>query len=166
MRPTSWGKYPLQKKSNVGPQSIDSYPWDGRFSLGGLKDRINQSNRLDVSRWLQADSRLRLRLRHHGVIHGDELNDAKRTTFASRLGGLLDSAQDIKLPILLPLDFADYANAIVKQMPGMGDITILIPTCTPVAAPAPRSSYPEEGLFFWIIPSTLMWQQDNRRIDE
>ncbi|KAJ7031761.1 hypothetical protein C8F04DRAFT_1185686 [Mycena alexandri] len=149
--------------AQINNPSIGSYLFDNRFSHAGLKDYINRSNRLDVSKWLETDGIL-LRLRGYGVRHGDELDDAQRITFASRLDGVLDSAANIRLPLLLPLDFVDYANTMVKQMPGLGDVTILIPVVSSIQAQS--SGHAGEGLFFWIIPSALMWQQDTRHIDE
>lgn len=117
-------------------------------------DHINKSNRTDVRKWLQTDTTGRMR--GHSVKHGDELDDAQRITYASRMDALLDSAHDIKIPVLLPPDFAAYANKVVSQMPGRAHLLIL--------EPAVPSS--QEGLFFWTIPSDLMWQQEDRRIDE
>ncbi|KAJ7776447.1 hypothetical protein B0H16DRAFT_1712823 [Mycena metata] len=146
----------------VQPNAADhsGYLYDKRFSHAGLKTCLNRSNRSDVSTWLETDG-LRFRLRHQGVKHGDELEGAQRITFAGSLGILLDSAYDIRFPLLLPLDFVNYANALVKEIPGMGEVTTLVPVM-----PSSPAAHAGEGLFFWIIPSALMWQQDNRQIDE
>ncbi|KAJ7898773.1 hypothetical protein B0H13DRAFT_2664492 [Mycena leptocephala] len=136
--------------------------WNERFRREALMDSINRSNRKDVQKWLQTDTTSRLR--HHGVKHGDELDDAQRLTYASNIDVLLDPAHAIRIPVLVPPDFASYANEVVNQVHGRAHLSILKPVLPPIFLD--ESNHDQEGLFFWIIPTDLMWQQESRRIDE
>ncbi|KAJ7429068.1 hypothetical protein B0H11DRAFT_1946103 [Mycena galericulata] len=130
--------------------------WDETFHLDTFIDSINRSNRKEIQNWLQTDTTQRLE--RHGVTHGDELEDAQRTTSASRLDHLLDSAHDIKIPLLLPCDFATYANEVVNQMLRRPILEVAVPDVHPEPS--------DQGLFIWRIAHDLMWQQEDRKIDE
>ncbi|KAJ7464964.1 hypothetical protein B0H11DRAFT_2240393 [Mycena galericulata] len=137
------------------------YRWDGAFRRGAFIDHIRRSNRTEIERWSRTDTTQRLQ--HHGVEHDDELDDAQRITCDSKMEVLLESSHDIKIPVLLPCEFAAYANEVVKQMSGGAYLPILKPAVLGVARPAQSD---QEGLFIWSISSDLMWQQEDRRIDE
>ncbi|KAJ7657416.1 hypothetical protein DFH06DRAFT_1328227 [Mycena polygramma] len=81
---------------------------------------------------------------------------------------LLHPQYDLRLLLLLPCNFAVYANNLVSQAQasaGLKETKILEPAL-------PRFnllgvSGPErEGLFVWRITPDLMWQEVDRRIDE
>ncbi|KAJ6601494.1 hypothetical protein B0H10DRAFT_2230605 [Mycena sp. CBHHK59/15] len=72
------------------------------------------------------------------------------------------------MPVLLPCDFAIYANGLVKQAlidAGLQETNALDPAI-PACSHSRRSSQETEGLYMWTITSHLMWQQVDRRIDE
>lgn len=86
-------------------------------------------------------------------------------TYASNLEDLLDSAHNIRLPVLLPSDFAAYVNGVVNesqvasQLPAAPVLELAVPGQTEILDVT-------EGLYLWTIGSPLMWQQLDRRIDE
>ncbi|KAJ6448239.1 hypothetical protein C8R47DRAFT_1231049 [Mycena vitilis] len=144
------------------------YGFNPRFHPDGLKSHITKSNRREVRRWLRTDSTGRLEDRH-GVKHEGELDDVQRVTFAPRIALLLDNAHDIKIPLLLPTGFAVYANEIINDMPESeaNNSTILKLAIPETSRPAELvDGFSQEGLYFWTVPSHLMWQQKDRRIDE
>ncbi|KAJ7669173.1 hypothetical protein DFH06DRAFT_1321200 [Mycena polygramma] len=149
-------------------QPVPGYGFNPRFQPDGLRTHITKSNRREVRRWLRTDSTGRLE-DQHGVKHEEELDDAQRVTFAPRIEVLLDNAHDIKIPLLLPTSFAVYANEIVNHMPEpeSGNSTILKLAIPGTSRPVELvDGFSQEGLYFWTVPSHLMWQQKDRRIDE
>jgi hypothetical protein len=71
---------------------------------------------------------------------------------------LLDAAHDVKTPLLLPCEFAAQANALVHQV---------LPGAAPILTHATDlAGDQKEGLFMWTITPKLMWQKQDRRIDE
>ncbi|KAJ7260404.1 hypothetical protein B0H12DRAFT_1069837 [Mycena haematopus] len=103
-------------------------------------------------------------LRGHGIRQDDELDGAQRMTYASHLEILLDDAHNIKIPVLLPCDFAAYANALVHAIEGQSNEA-------PILRPVTQYAYTDlpgerEGLYMWNTTSSLMWQHQDRRLDE
>ncbi|KAJ7033326.1 hypothetical protein C8F04DRAFT_1261138 [Mycena alexandri] len=141
------------------------YVWDSSFCLTKFGRHIDQSNYQENQAWVRSD--VSGRLRGHGVIHGDELDDARRITCASRMDVLLSGTHDIKTLLLLPSDFAVYANTLVSEVLEELGVQTHTPMLTPAvfAVIAPPDGV-QEGLFIWTITSELMWQQRDRRIDE
>ena len=120
----------------------------------------------DVDEWLAHD--FQGRLLQHGVECGDELNSAQRVTSASNLRDLLCQENDIRMLILLPVDFAIYANELVNKAmteAGLEQTRVLEPAVQGVDFPIDPDAR-REGLFSWIIGRQVMWQQIDRRIDE
>ncbi|KAJ7226487.1 hypothetical protein B0H12DRAFT_1240615 [Mycena haematopus] len=153
---------------NDHPDNVTNYPeykWNNSFRLEAFKDFIDQSNRREVQAWIHTDSMLRLR--DYGVVRGDELEAAQRLTYASRIEIVLDSNHNPKVPVLLPCDFAAYANALVKSIQAEAQLPEA-PILQPVVSYASTgdASDPRSGLYIWSITSDLMWQQKDRRIDE
>ncbi|KAJ6578136.1 hypothetical protein B0H19DRAFT_1062673 [Mycena capillaripes] len=125
------------------PNNVISHPeyrWDPSFSLKAFKDHVEQSNYREIRGW-------------------DELDEVQRMTVASRMEILLDGAHDIKIPVLLPRDFAAHANTLVSRLQPE------TPILKPATSEGPTVDQ-KEGLFIWTITSKLMWQQQDRRIDE
>ncbi|KAJ7209957.1 hypothetical protein B0H12DRAFT_1079753 [Mycena haematopus] len=141
------------------------YKWNNSFRLEAFKDFIKQSNRREVQAWIDTD--FGARLRDYGVIHGDELEAVQRLTYASRIEVLLDSDHDPKVPVLLPCDFAAYANALVKSIQAEAQLPEA-PILQPVVSYASTgdANDPRSGLYIWSIAAELMWQHADRRIDE
>jgi hypothetical protein len=70
--------------------------------------------------------------------------------------------------VLLPCNFAVYANDLVSQAQaaaGLKERKILEPPI-PAYNFMGQSGDEKEGLFIWRITPDLMWQQLDRRIDE
>jgi hypothetical protein len=107
------------------------------------------------------------RLGPHGIITSDDLNKAQFMTSASSLPALLKPKYDIIIPLLLPCDFAVYANDLASRAQasaGLRETKLLMPA-VPGYNFLGRSPV-MEGLFYWRIGAELMWQQLDRRIDE
>ncbi|KAJ7178464.1 hypothetical protein C8R43DRAFT_871692 [Mycena crocata] len=137
------------------------YRWNQFFDRLAFQAHIHQTNLREVKNWTQSDSTGRLRF--HGVQHGDELEDAQRVTFSSRMDVLLDSSHSIKIPLFLPCAFAAYANSVVNVL------QLKKAMLTPAVPDYDFTSYAgeeQEGLYMWNIGPELMWQQQDRRIDE
>ncbi|KAK7013881.1 hypothetical protein R3P38DRAFT_3322436 [Favolaschia claudopus] len=145
------------------PSSSYRYTWNQHFNPAKFAARIIESNIQDVDAWLSED--LDGRLHAHGVMSGDDLNRAQRMTSATNLQDLLEHDNDIRIPVLLPIEFASHANKITNEVLteiGLQPIQLLEPAIDRVGI-GPDTP---EGLFMWIIGSHLMWQHLDRRIDE
>lgn len=75
------------------------------------------------------------------------------------------------MPVILPLNFAAFANDLVSEAQVAAGLTvenILTPANETVTAlyASPESQNAKLGLFIWRIGKDLMWQQLDRRIDE
>jgi hypothetical protein len=90
-------------------------------------------------------------------------------TSASNVKGLLSRENDVRMPILLPIDFALYVNELIRKVlvdTGFQEINLLEPAVHEFRLPVESDATRQEGLFLWSIGSQLMWQQFDRRIDE
>ncbi|KAJ7669357.1 hypothetical protein DFH06DRAFT_981623, partial [Mycena polygramma] len=137
--------------------AMSRYPWDTAFSFTGYRAHINQLN--------AAESLLQ-----HGVTSSAQISDAvQRIACAPTLEILLHSGFDISLPVILPCDFAVYANDLVSQAQaaaGLKETKLLEPAVRGFFNPLGSRGQDKEGLFFWRVGRELMWQQLDRRIDE
>lgn len=94
------------------------------------------------------------------------LRTMKRVSYASELDSVL--LEDIAMPVLLPANFALYANTLVEEAQkdaGLEPKDILIPVNTSLTM-TDMDSDATLRLFVWLIPASLMWQQLDSRIDE
>ncbi|KAJ7165237.1 hypothetical protein C8R46DRAFT_900610 [Mycena filopes] len=148
--------------------STKRYSWDAGFHPAKFASHILQSNIHDIDKWLTND--LNGRLQRLGLVCGDELESARRMVSASNVKDLLLPRNDIRMPIVLPVDFAVYANNLVREAvveAGLKETRILEPVGHGYdIALERRSTTPNEGLFLWTIEPHLMWQHTDRRIDE
>ncbi|KAJ7177752.1 hypothetical protein C8R46DRAFT_1212486 [Mycena filopes] len=164
---TVWADVSYEETYEDNPDNVlnrPGYKWDSSFSLSALKDHVAHSNDKEVQGWIRSD--YSDRLLGYGVRHGDEL-DGRRMSCATRIDVLLGETHDIKTVLFLPSAFAVYANTLVNIV-----LEELVqpqgPMLTPAIANADTVNLNngKEGLFVWTITSTLMWQQQDRRIDE
>ncbi|KAJ7512451.1 hypothetical protein B0H11DRAFT_481994 [Mycena galericulata] len=160
------GKFDSYEERPVGSLTPE-YPWNAAFTLIGYRSHIDQTNLDDVKKWIRSDELERLQ--RHGVYFGYELSDlVQRVAYAPTLDLLLQRDNDLCLPVILPPDFAVYANDLVSRAQasaGLKETKILkvaIPEHNLVGLPAGAV----EGLFIWRIGPEMMWQQLDRRIDE
>ncbi|KAJ7721707.1 hypothetical protein B0H16DRAFT_1473763 [Mycena metata] len=145
-------------------EEIISYAWDARFNGAAFSASIIRSNMEDVDEWRLND--FRGRLRQHGVLCNDQLNRAQRMTSASNVKDILGTEKDIRMLVLLPVDFAIYANALVNEAQadaGSEERRLLEPV---VNGMADIPTTQQEGLFLWTIGPQLLWQHMDRRIDD
>ncbi|KAF8217253.1 hypothetical protein K438DRAFT_1954094 [Mycena galopus ATCC 62051] len=153
---------------NDHPNNVANYPeykWNSSFRLEPFKSFISQSNQREVQAWIRTD--FMGRLRGYGVVHGDELEAVQRLTYSSRIEILLDASHDPKIPVLLPCDFAAYANVLVKNIQAEAQL-VEAPILQPVVSytSTDRESDPRSALYIWSVTSKLMWQRQDRRINE
>ncbi|KAJ6572087.1 hypothetical protein B0H19DRAFT_1372979 [Mycena capillaripes] len=125
------------------------YKWDDTFNVAEFQHHIDEFNSGEIWDWAETD--LNMRLIQHGVTIDEwtELEAYKRM-------------------VLLPCDFAVYANDVVSQaqaQAGLPETKLLMPAVHGfnfLGNPDPRT----DGLFLWRIGKDLMWQQPDRRVDE
>lgn len=139
---------------------VYSYKWNPFFNLRDLIEHIKRSNRNEITGWLETD--LTGRLETHGLVWTDP---AQRMTYSPDMDGLLDSINDIRIPLFLPCDLAAHLNGVVNQ--GQAEAHLpLKDVLKPASANCDYSHGEDEGLYMWSVDSDLMWQQTDRRIDE
>jgi hypothetical protein len=146
---------------------IFRYTWDTNFTQANFGAHIMRSNIEDIDEWRAGD--FERRLQRHGITCGDQLNGAQRMTSASNVKDLLCRENDVRMPILLPIDFALYANELIRKVlvdAGVKEINLLEPAVHEFKLPAKSDATRQEGLFLWSIGHQFMWQQFDRRIDE
>lgn len=142
-----------------------SYPWDAAFSFTGFRSHIDQSNVKEASNWVGRSERLV----RHGVVGGYELSDSvQRISFAPTLELLLQPEHDLRLLVVLPCNFAVYANDLIGQAQasaGLKERKILEPAISGYNFLGTTGDE-KEGLFIWCVGPDIMWQKLDRRIDE
>ncbi|KAJ7020989.1 hypothetical protein C8F04DRAFT_1274306 [Mycena alexandri] len=165
----TWAYVSYEDTYDDNPDNVLNHPafiWNDSFQLQAFRNHIPQTNHREVAAWMRPD--VTGRLRGHGVIHGDELDQAQRVSCAPRMDVLLGATHDIKTSVLLPWDFAVHANTFVSEVLNELGVQHEAPILTPAVQSADNAppNEPKEGLFMWTITSKLMWQQQDRRIDE
>jgi hypothetical protein len=167
------------------------YKWDKFFNVSAFLETIHRTNVNEVSQWISTDIHSRLEPfglddRYKGT---NELAKYRRTVCAPTVVALLGGADhtskrkkrrvdetdtegskknDLMLQVLLPCEFATYANALVARaqvQAGLAQTPLLIPVVSDSDSEDPDDEEPEM-LYFWRIGKDLMWQQLDRRIDE
>ncbi|KAJ7175593.1 hypothetical protein C8R46DRAFT_1030632 [Mycena filopes] len=113
---------PVSYEDTYEPTPRLQYQWNEAFNHGRLRTHVMHSNMNDVDEWIRADSEGYLR--QHGIACGDQLNHAQRMTFASTVKDLLAEESDIRLAVLLPTNFATYANELITETSLCGNIWI------------------------------------------
>ncbi|KAJ7136550.1 hypothetical protein C8R43DRAFT_1132452 [Mycena crocata] len=76
---------------------------------------------------------------------------------------LLDNHHSIKIPVFLPCAFAVYANSMVD---GLELKEAMLTPAVPEYDFTNYAGKEQEGLYMWTIGPELMWQQQDRGIDE
>ncbi|KAJ7669352.1 hypothetical protein DFH06DRAFT_1321374 [Mycena polygramma] len=143
--------------------------WDDRFNVATFRDYIDRLNLAEILNWGETD--VNERLVAHGVFFIEDcpdMEDYQRMVYAPTVEALLTKKKDIMLQVLLPCDFAVYANDVVSRAQaeaGLPETKLLMPAVHGfnfLGNPDPQT----DGLFFWRIGKDLMWQQLDRRVDE
>lgn len=131
-----------------------------------FQKHIAQANDSELRAWVDTD--MYGRLSRHGVTSIRQLKGIQRTVCAPTVEALLDEDGDICMQVLLPCEFAIYANDVVRKAQaraGLCETTFLVPLLNGVEYPeAPQPL--ADGLFLWRIGPELMWQQLDRSVDE
>jgi hypothetical protein len=125
---------------------------------------------MHMTRWLPRNGRVGDvdfgESQENWIVVPQILRTMKRVSYASELDSVL--LEDIAMPVLLPANFALYANTLVEEAQkdaGLEPKDILIPVNTSLTM-TDMDSDATLRLFVWLIPASLMWQQLDSRIDE
>ncbi|KAJ7512442.1 hypothetical protein B0H11DRAFT_1951216 [Mycena galericulata] len=147
--------------------STTRYPWDEKFDIDVFQQHIHNANEDEIWNWVETDFHDRLFL--HGVDSAEDLSEKfQRTICAPTVAALLSKKRDIMMQVLLPCDFAVYANDVVSRAQasaGMRETKLLMPAVHGFNFIG-NSDPQTDGLFFWRIGAGLMWQQFDRKVDE
>lgn len=138
-----------------------------------FQKHIHQLNNTEISQWLATDYDNRLAPHNLRTTRTYDrptgaLDTYRRMTCALTLDALLNQDKDLMLQVLIPCEFAVYANDLVAAaqtragLPQTPFLTPVVPGFDFPRKPDPRA----DGLFFWRIGRELMWQQLDRRVDE
>ncbi|KAJ7128823.1 hypothetical protein C8R43DRAFT_1074699 [Mycena crocata] len=162
---TEYGDAP---ESTLTYDDTPSYTWGPEFNIPDFEHQIDAFNLRQVRSWISQEDFLD---KHSFKDGGKELKDAARLTYGSTTAAVLDPKHDVVLPVLLPCDFAAFANKLVSEAQATAGIKV-----EKILTPAVKahthlivktdSGDATEGVFLWRIGSELMWQQLDRRIDE
>ncbi|KAF7375439.1 hypothetical protein MSAN_00431800 [Mycena sanguinolenta] len=165
--PDEWSNTSPYEDTPDTKDSDAEYPWTETFSAIGYMSHIRNHNLEELMSWLHSDPERRLR--RHGIHSGYEIYDVVQCVAgAATLDHVLHPLHDLCLPVLLPCNFAVYANDLVSKAlasAGLKERKILEPAVDGYNFLG-SSGEEKEGLFIWRIASDLMWQQFDRRIDE
>ncbi|KAJ7188211.1 hypothetical protein C8R46DRAFT_1023637 [Mycena filopes] len=162
----AWAYVSYEETYEDNPNSVlnrPEYKWDPSFRLSAFEAYVALSNAKELQGWIRSDHSDRLLA--YGVRHRDEL-DGRRMSCATRIDVLLGGTHDIKTVLFLPSAFAVYANTLVDIVLEELEVQPQAPVLTPAIQNGDINDLHGEGLFVWTITSTLMWQQQDRRIDE
>ncbi|KAJ7452656.1 hypothetical protein FB451DRAFT_1100774 [Mycena latifolia] len=138
---------------------IPSYTWGECFNVSDFAHEIDCFNLRQITDWLEADWKL------------PRFTSAARVTYGPTVGKVLDRAQDIVMPLLLPCNFAAFANWLVGEAQAAAGLPVekilrpAVPSQKHLVVDS-ESSDTTQGIFLWRIGRELMWQQLDRRIDE
>ncbi|KAJ7098267.1 hypothetical protein C8R44DRAFT_988807 [Mycena epipterygia] len=142
------------------------YKWNDRFDLEAFEEHIDGTNYAEICNWIMAD--LNGRLFPQGVEEEGELPEFQRMSYAPTVDALLSKKKDILMQVLLPCDFAVYANDVVSRaqaragLPEMKLLQSAVSGFYFLGASDPQTN----GLFFWRIGKELMWQHLDPSVDK
>ncbi|KAJ7188236.1 hypothetical protein C8R46DRAFT_848497, partial [Mycena filopes] len=159
----AWAYVSYEETVSIYASGVLTYKWDPSFRLSAFEAYVALSNAKELQGWIRSDHSDRLLA--YGVRHRDEL-DGRRMSCATRIDVLLGGTHDIKTVLFLPSAFAVYANTLVDIVLEELEVQPQAPVLTPAIQNGDINDLHGEGLFVWTITSTLMWQQQDRRIDE
>ncbi|KAJ7205208.1 hypothetical protein GGX14DRAFT_645057 [Mycena pura] len=164
---------------NLSYDDTPRYAWDEHFNLKAFTSHIDRFNADQITNWLDSSGRydndgqlgdVKVGYSGHSILPPPGLKNAQRISYAPEAEGVLCAAKDVRMPVLLPANFAAFANDLVRK--ALADAGLPVePILAPVNA-APEARAPADAqdatlrLFIWCIPTALLWQQLDRRIDE
>ncbi|KAJ7058769.1 hypothetical protein C8F01DRAFT_281773 [Mycena amicta] len=148
--------------------------WDEDATVDGLKSDIEQFNRGQVRSWIDNSegqfADVTVDKRDWNTIPAF-LKPLKRIAYADTSADVLLPENDVQMAVLLPFNFALFANGLIeKALTEAGlpvkDARILTPVSEEAKALPEDPTDASLRFFMWRIPSVLLWQQLDRRIDE
>lgn len=153
--------------------AIHRYKWNKDFDLSEFTQLLTSFNQMHITRWLPLNGKVGDvdfgESQGNWIVVPQRLQTMKRVSYASELDDVLLPEKDIAMPVLIPANFALYANTLVKEAlkdAGLQPEDILIPVNISLSVTDLDEDDATLRLFIWCIPSTLMWQQLDSRIDE
>ncbi|KAJ7623066.1 hypothetical protein DFH06DRAFT_759446 [Mycena polygramma] len=163
----TYGDFP---ESILSYDDTPSHTWGEDFNIPDFEHEISSFNLRQITQWLDNDGSLFMQT--HGLDDdGDEFKAAARITYGPTVAKVLETAKDVVLPVVLPVNFAAFANDLIgdaQNDAGLKVQKILTPAVKShkhlIVEPTSHDS--SDGLFLWRIGKEMMWQQVDRRIDE
>ncbi|KAJ6605372.1 hypothetical protein DFH09DRAFT_1269645 [Mycena vulgaris] len=143
------------------------YTWDEDFDVDDFENSINDFNRAQITNWLEPYNGQLPAVAGEFVEDSGPIEHACRLSYGYDMRSVLQPQNDITMPLLLPLNFAAFANHIVGQAQAAAGLKVekiltpAIKTDTKLHV-ALDSENATLGLFIWRIGKELMWQQLDR----
>ncbi|KAJ6505774.1 hypothetical protein C8R47DRAFT_1315955 [Mycena vitilis] len=161
---TDYGDAP---ESVLSYDDTPKYEWGPTFNIPDFTHALDTFNMRQIVEWLTESF-----MEDHDLEEdGDEFKAAKRITHGTTVAAILNRAHDVVMPVLLPCNFAAFANKLVGEAQAAAGLKV-----SKILTPAVKahkhlvvsseSTDTTEGIFLWRIGRELMWQQLNRKIDE
>ncbi|KAJ7065687.1 hypothetical protein C8F01DRAFT_751051 [Mycena amicta] len=149
--------------------------WGPKFTLAKLTESIDDFNKQQVHDWIYesggeiADVTVDESEWHSPVP--DFMKPLSRITYGNSPADVLRPEKDLQLGILVPFNFAMFANRFVEDAlanteGGVPPVRILNPVSKEARTIAEDSDSASLCFFVWRLPAALLWQQVDRRIDE
>ncbi|KAF7296333.1 hypothetical protein HMN09_01103300 [Mycena chlorophos] len=158
---------------NLAYDDTPNIAWGPKFTLAHLKSVIDDFNLAQVQNWIAdsdgeiADVTIGEYEWRRGVP--EAFKPLRRMVYGASPAEVLETRNDLQLAVLLPFDFAGFANGVVqKALEDAGLVGV-----KPLSAVSEEAKAMEEDasdsslrMFFWRLPADLLWQQIARPIDE
>ncbi|KAF7329112.1 hypothetical protein MKEN_00171700 [Mycena kentingensis (nom. inval.)] len=167
----TWAVASYGEDSPLAYDDTPYYTWDEHFDLNEFKKSLDNFNNSLTTGWIHT---------HEEVADFDLLSledphydfkDVKRVTYAKDADGVLVEVNDVSMPVILPANFAEYANELLEAvmidagMDAQRSITRFDPN-DEFGDDEVDENDARLHLYIWRIPLGLIWQEMDRRKDE
>ncbi|KAF7305479.1 hypothetical protein HMN09_00800700 [Mycena chlorophos] len=169
----TWALASYGEDSPLAYDDTPNYSWDPNFSIQNFKVALDDFNHSNIVEWMAysldgqiADCDFR---DYDADYLPPKLSKLQRATYAKDAAGVLGAKSDITMAIILPANFAQFANELVSTVMsehGQRPQPILTPVNEEVADAVPADDDATLRLYIWRIPLAIIWQQLDRRKDE
>ncbi|KAJ7190054.1 hypothetical protein GGX14DRAFT_408309 [Mycena pura] len=153
-----WAVAFYSEDSDLAYDDTPRYQWDNEFNLTEFTRLLTSFNRMHMTRWLPRNGRVGDvdfgESQENWIVVPQILRMMKRVSYASELDSVL--LEDIAMPVLLPANFALYANTLVEEAQkdaGLEPKDILIPVNASLTM-TDLDSDATLRLFIWLIPAS------------
>ncbi|KAJ7200897.1 hypothetical protein GGX14DRAFT_571908 [Mycena pura] len=112
-----WAVAFYSEDSDLAYDDTPRYQWDNEFNLTEFTQLLTSFNRMHMTRWLPRNGRVGDvdfgESQENWIVVPQILRTMKRVSYVSELDSVL--LEDIAMPVLLPANFALYANTLVEE---------------------------------------------------